>query len=335
MSKATICAISHYVPPCIQTSEEIEGLIIKNSGNIIPAGLITKITGVSNRHVTDKDMYNSTLAIKASEKLFKDFAIDPQNIDLLIFASAGQDILEPATAHIISKEIGTTSATVMDVKNACNSFLNALEIATCFIEKGKYNSILIVTGEVPTKAARFTINDRKDLKQCFPAYVFGDAGSAVLVRSKFGFATIKDSYFFSDSNNWESATFPGGGSRHFHDAGAYSFEASANALVTPFLLHTKNLLHKFLAKHKITTKEISRFFVHQITNYYLHKVCIDLDIPIEKIEMTIKDYGNMAAASIPVGMSIGFAKSPPLPGTLGLLIGFAGGISIGFVLLEF
>lgn len=335
MSKATICAISHYVPPCIQTSEEIEDLIIKNSGNIIPAGLITKITGVSNRHVTDKNMYNSTLAIKACHKLFNDFAIDPQDIDLLIFASAGQDILEPATAHPISKEIGTTSATVMDVKNACNSFLNALEIATCFIEKGKYNSILIATGEVPTKAARLTVKDKADLKRCFPAYVFGDAGSAVLVSNKSGFATIKDSYFFSESSSWESATFPGGGSRHFHNAEAYSFQASATTLVSPFLLHTKKLLHIFLAKHGLTTKDIGRFFVHQITNYYLHKVCIDLDIPIEKIEVTIKNYGNMAAASIPVGMSIGFAKSPPVSGTRGLLIGFAGGISIGFVLLEF
>jgi 3-oxoacyl-[acyl-carrier-protein] synthase-3 len=329
-----ISAIGHYLPEAVMTSFDIESRINAHEQTIVSEGTIARTTGVLQRHVSDIDAYNSTLAIYACRDLFERYNVSPDSIDLLIFASTGQDILEPATANIIQREIGT-SCPVFDVTNACNSFLNALEIATMFVASGKYANILIATGEVPTKSAKYESANREELKLHFPAYVFGDCGTAVLINKAASIAAVSDSVFFTDSESWDVAMFPGGGSRHLSESDAYFFKGDGTKLVEPFFVHTKIQLDLFLAKHKISTEDIDHFFVHQITMPYLEKLSTVLAIPQYKIQMTIAKYGNMAAASIPFAFDQRISSATPKPGSLGLMIGLAGGMSIGLVLLEF
>ena len=70
-----------------------------------------------------------------------------EDIDLLVFASCTQDLIEPATANIIQEKLGCHRAQVLDVKNACNSFLNGLDVADSHIRAGKSRCALVVAGE--------------------------------------------------------------------------------------------------------------------------------------------------------------------------------------------
>lgn len=329
-----ISAVAHYVPKKIKTSLEIEDSINLNLENKIIPGSLERLTGICQRHTSNSKEYNSTLAIEACKSLFKKESIEPSSIDLLIFASTGRDMLEPATAHIVQAEIGT-SCPVIDVSNACNSFLNALEIAFSFVKLGKYKSVLIATGEVPSKAANFSIKKRELLQEYIPGYTFGDAGTAVLVDDKSKIANIIDLYFFAESKNWHVAMFPGGGSRFLNKKSAYFFKGDASALMEPFFIYTKKLLKEFLRKNNISIEDVQNVFVHQVAEFFLEKLSNELEIPMSKIQITIKNYGNVAAASLPLAFDLRLKQKPPLPNSLGLFIGLAGGMSISFSLIRF
>ncbi len=331
---AGISAVAHYLPKLVRSSEEIEATINIHLSPPIASRSIERLTGIVTRHVSSDDEYNSTLAIQACKVLFREEKLDPSAIDLLIFAATGQDVLEPATAHIVQAEIGTRCP-VMDITNACNSFLNALEVAVSLIESGRYESVLIATGEVPSKAAKYQIESRHFLQQYLPGYTFGDAGTAVLVDKKARIATISNSFFFAESDSWDVAMFPGGGSRFLNKRDAYFFSGDATTLMKPFFIHTKRLLSGFLERNKISMADISHVFVHQVAETFLDRMRSELEIDAAKIQVTIKQYGNVAAASIPLALSLRLASQAPLPGSLGLCIGLAGGISIGFVLMKF
>ncbi len=331
---AGISAVAHYLPTSVRTSAEVEGLINAHLKPAIQAGSIERLTGIMTRHIARDDEYNSTMAVRACRLLFEKESISPSDIDLLIFASTGQDILEPATSHIVQAEIGT-HCPVLDVTNACNSFLNALEIAVSFIETGKYARVLIATGEVPSRAAKYEIGSRHSLHQHLPGYTFGDAGTAVLVDGRAKLATVIDSSFFAESTDWDVAMFPGGGSRFMDKRDAYFFSGDATKLMEPFFLHTKRLLGEFLKRNGITTEDLSHVFVHQVAEIFLNKLCEELEISKPKVQVTIKNYGNVAAASLPLALDLRLRETTPTPGSLGLFIGLAGGISIGFTLVRF
>ncbi len=331
---AGISAVSHYLPRLVRTSAEVEELINANLKPRISTGSIERLTGIITRRVSSDDEYNSTLAIEACRLLFEKEKISPNDIGLLIFASTGQDVLEPATSHIVQAEIGT-HCPVVDVTNACNSFLNALEIAVSFIETGKYESVLIATGEVPSKAAKYQIESRHFLQQHLPGYTFGDAGTAVLVDKKAKIASILDSSFFAESSNWDVAMFPGGGSRFLNNRDAYFFSGDATKLMEPFFVHTKSLLEEFLKRNNVSMDDIQHVFVHQVAELFLDRICSELQILESKIQITIKEYGNVAAASLPLALDLRLKNQPPVKGSLGLFIGLAGGISIGFTLVRF
>jgi 3-oxoacyl-(acyl-carrier-protein) synthase III len=332
--KIGISAISHVLPLRNFSSQEIEMRVNSSGGYTITQGTIESITGIKNRFISDQNVYNSTLAIQAARRLFLEHSIAPHDIDLLIFASAGQDILEPATAHIVQSEI-KTSCPVIDVTNACNSFLNALEIACAFIQNQKYKEILIVTGEVPSKSAKYFLEDRKDFKMSFPGFAFGDAGTAVLVNKASEFCTVLSSSFFADSSDWDVAMLPGGGSRFLDSPNTMFFNGDGARLAEPFFEFLPKLFQKFLEQNNLHRSEIKHFFMHQVSLPYLHKVLETLQINKDSVEVSIVDYGNIAAATIPFCMSMRKEKKKINSGEYGLCIGLAGGISIGFTLVQF
>lgn len=334
MKNIGISALAHYFPPLIRTSLEVEESLNTYLETVMQTGSFERLTGIATRHISSKDEYNSTLGIKACRILFEKEKINPNEIDLLIFASTGQDILEPATAHIVQAEIGT-KCRVMDIRNACNGFIDAFDVAVSLIETGRHKKVLIATGEVPSKAAKFEIQDRSLLQQYLVGHTFGDCGTAVLITENPKIATVVDSFFFSDSSNWDVAMFPGGGSRFLNQKDAYFFRGDSNALMEPFFLHTKRLLEGFLKRHNMSLDDLDHIFVHQVAEFVLDRICNDLQISKTKIQVTVKEYGNVAAASLPLALDLRLKAKIPIHDSLGLFIGLAGGMSIAFTLVKF
>jgi acyl-CoA:acyl-CoA alkyltransferase len=91
-------------------------------------GTFEQLTGIGSRRVAGNDEYSSTLAVGAARRALAAAGLGPGDIDLLIYASATRDVAEPATAHIVQADLGSR-AHALDVTNACNSFINGIDIA--------------------------------------------------------------------------------------------------------------------------------------------------------------------------------------------------------------
>jgi len=143
--------VAAYLPDQTLSSAEVERRI---EGYAPPPGTPERLTGIRFRHVARPGEQASDLAVMAAREL------DLDGIDLLIFASASQDMIEPATAHIVAAKLGL-SCPVFDVKNACNSMLNGIQVAEALILTGAHRRVLVCTGEVPSRAVRWRIRDRR------------------------------------------------------------------------------------------------------------------------------------------------------------------------------
>ena len=333
MHKSIIFACTHIFPEKLLSSNDLESLVTQNSSYTPTQGIIEATTGIKERHVSLDDEFNSSLAIQACQKLFSlNNNITPNDIDLLIFASAGQDMLEPATAHVVQDSIGTRCP-VLDVTNACNSFMNALEIADTFIKAGRYQRILITTGEVSTKSAKLTIENKEDFKKSFPGYTFGDIGTAVLVeKSKDPTLGILDMCFTADSTHWSDAMLAGGGSR-FRNEGDLYFQGSGNELKLAFESIGPKFIKDFLERNHLKIEEIKHVFIHQVSVPYLHSFMDTCGLTENQVEETVSTCGNVAAGSLPLAWSLRADRGELKSGDAVLMVGLAGGISLGAVLL--
>ena len=257
---------------------------------------------------------------------------DPNNTKCETVVVRPPTMLEPATAHVVQDSIGTRCP-VLDVTNACNSFMNALEIADSFIKAGRYQRILITTGEVSTKSAKLTIENKEDFKKSFPGYTFGDIGTAVLVeKSKDPTLGILDMCFTADSTHWSDAMLAGGGSR-FRNEGDLYFQGSGNELKLAFESIGPKFIKDFLERNHLKIEEIKHVFIHQVSVPYLHSFMDTCGLTENQVEETVSTCGNVAAGSLPLAWSLRADRGELKSGDAVLMVGLAGGISLGAVLL--
>lgn len=296
-------------------------------------GLIASRTGIRSRRVAEDCEQCSDLAVAAARSALCSAAVDVAEIDLLIFAAAGQDLIEPATAHIVQQKLGTSCA-VFDIKNACNSFLNGIQVAEALIASGAACTALVVTGEVCSRAVRYDMRDSEEFHRYFPGYTMGDAGAAAVLRRAVSARGMQFCGFESRSTHWPLATVASGGSMNPRgDEFAY-LAGDGPALKEAFVTHGPAMLERLMRRARITFDDVDRILVHQVGMSYHHEMLQATGIPPGKVECTVADFGNMASASLPVAHALGVTHARIVPGQRVLWIGMASGMSVGLAVFD-
>jgi 3-oxoacyl-[acyl-carrier-protein] synthase III len=326
---ARITGVAAHLPDHTVTSTEVELRIAAESGGFVPHHtIIERMTGIRSRHVLPDGFQASDLAVAAAEKL----VTEPP--DLLIFGSASQDLVEPATAHIVAAKLGL-NCPVFDVKNACNSFLNAVQVAEALIRTGQYGRVLVCSGETPSRAVRWRVADRAQFVDAFAGYTLSDAGAALMLE-----AAPSDGRgifyrdFAAESRAWDIGTLPGGGSMHPRDPEYSYFSGDGRRLKDAFLLRGPGLWLDALAATGLTWDDFAVVCVHQVTMPYLEVLRSVLGIPAEKLVVTLPACGNVASATLPLQLATAIEAGRCGPGDRVALIGLAGGVSLGVLFAE-
>lgn len=307
----------------------------RNPGTVPPAGMVGRLTGVGHVHRMPDDWQASDLAVAAAEKLLAGHGLGSADVDLLIFASASQDMVEPATAHIVAQKLGVR-APVMDVKNACNSVLNALEVADALIATGRYATVLIACGEAPSRAVRWDVPDRATYLRSAAGYTMSDGGAALLVRAGGGVTAaagrapgILAAAFDAASEHWTIGTLPGGGTAHPRVADKGYFDIDGSRLREAFLALGPQTVLRVLDEAGLTWDDVALVAVHQVAVTYLADVHAALGLPPEKTLLTVAEHGNLASATLPLQLQRAVESGRVTGGDVVVLVGLAGGISIG------
>ncbi len=354
---AVLAGVSVHLPERTVQVADAERALARSSrpGAVPRLPMVSRLTGVQQVHVLPDDWNASDLAVAAAATLLAAQGLVVSDVDLLIFASASQDMVEPATSHIVAAKLGLR-APVMDVKNACNSVLNAIEVAEALVATGRYATVLIACGEAPSRAVRWDVPDRATYLLSAPGYTMSDAGAAVLVQrapgrsegwepaaeagdrlgSAHGRGACGDrprgilaSAFGAESSHWDVGMLPGGGTAFPRDLDRTYFEIDGSRLRDAFLALGPGVILDALVRAGLTWDDVALVAVHQVAVAYLADVHEALGLPEDRTIVTVAEHGNVASATLPLQLVTALESGRVGPGDVVLLVGLAGGISIG------
>ncbi|MFJ5954739.1 3-oxoacyl-ACP synthase III family protein [Paenarthrobacter sp. NPDC092416] len=341
--RSRIAGLEVYVPPARLDTAAVERRIGERSpGFRVPKGLIGRVTGIRSRSVMADSEQASDLAANAAAKVLAECGLQTPDIDLLIFASASQDMVEPATGHMVAAKLGLGSP-VMDVKNACNSFLNGLEVADALIGSGRYHRVLVATGESPSRAVRWTVPDFETFASSFPGYTMSDGGAAVLLEAADRPAADSDGKdtagilamgFTARSSHWSVGTLAAGGSAFPRDPEATYFSMDGEKLKEAFLDLGCGILDQTLAEADLQWTDFAVVCVHQVSAPYREIFAERAGVPRDRLVPAVEDFGNLASVSLPLQLRLALDSGRCGPGDLVALVGLAGGVSLGMAVVR-
>ncbi len=333
--RAALASVGSALPVSVITSADLGRRIHETTGFELTNGLVERLTGVRTRHYRADDEQSSDLAVRAATQALDRAGVGIEQIDLIIFAACTQDITEPATANIVQEKLGAKNAQVFDVKNACNSFLNALDVADSHIRAGKSRCALVTCGETLSLGIDWNIRSVDDLKSRLAALTLGDAGAAAVLEAvpeEEGRGIVATG-FRSYGDKWRLATVLGGGSMYRMDERYACFRSESASLREAAYDLIPSVVQEVFDSIGWKPSDVDVACGHQVTKELVHGIAKRCGLPVECSPVTITDCGNTAAASIPLTLARAYEQGKVKRGTKILLVGGAAGFSVGVVTL--
>jgi 3-oxoacyl-(acyl-carrier-protein) synthase III len=328
-----LVAVARHLPDEEVASSDVERRVSASSpGYSMVPGLIERTSGVRSRHVAPPGVTSSDLASEAVRLLLDVAGCEPDSVDVLIYASASHDVAEPATANMVQVKSGCGRAAVVDVKNACNSFVNALDFAAAYVETGRARRIVIASGEVLTPAIDWCVSDGDQLVRKFAAFTLGDGAGACLVEARHaGDARVFAGSFMSDGSHWDASTILSGGTLMWGDASRMHFECDTGRLQALAVEHVPAVARRALDTAGWEPDDIDLVVPHQVSLSVILRIADAVGFEPTRCVVTLDRVGNTAAASIPIALSVAQEEGRLRTGARVLLIGGAAGFSVGVV----
>ena len=289
---AAISAVGKYVPEYILTNKELETLVDTNDE------WITSRTGIKERRILKgENKGTSFMAIKAAEEILQKSKINPEEIDLVIVATATPDIMVASTAVYVATEIGATNAFGYDLQAACSSFLYGMSTAASYIESGRYKKVLLIGADKMS-----SIIDYTDRATCI---IFGDGAGAALFEPDSEGLGLQDEYLRSDGAGREFLKIAAGGSilpasedtlkngQHFiHQEGKTVFKHAVSNMA--------DVSEKMLTRNNLTKEDIQWLVPHQANKRIIEATANRVGLESDKVMMNIHRYGNTTSATLPL-----------------------------------
>lgn len=315
-----------HIPPGRQTVAAVEDRFRAGSPAVpLSRGVLQRMYGLAERTVAPDHEQPSDLAVHAARRLLVDTGTDPADVGLLLYAGILADMEEPATAHVVADKLGL-GCPVLDLKNACNGVLNALEVADAFIRGGRYRRVLVTTAEVSTRESRWEVDDPADVLTALPSLSTGDMGSALLVEAT-DRPGIVGSRFFANSWGWRAATLPNPYARHRRLG---HLRIDSEQLVGSFE-GLPDKVRGALKEFGVDSDDLDLVCVHQPSVPFTRVVCDWVGVDPGRILATFSDHGNVATNSIPLQLATALESGRLRRGDLVGMFGFASGASAGVV----
>jgi 3-oxoacyl-[acyl-carrier-protein] synthase-3 len=264
---------------------------------------IVERTGVRERRVAAPDESTVTLAVAAGADALKCAGLVPDDVDMLITATATPYQQLPMTSSLVHGGLGLRCG-AFDIGAACAGFVYALVVASSLP-----GTRLVVGAETLTR-----IIDPED-RGTRP--LFGDgAGSVVLDVGGDGALLAWD--VGCDSSAAPLLEIPPGG-RWLRMEGREVFRRAVRAVV--------DSAGTTLAKAGVDAGDVDMFVPHQANIRIIEAAANRIGIPMERAFVNIDRYGNTSAASIPLAIAESADAGRFRDGDLVLLSGFGAGMT--------
>lgn len=307
-----------FLPDTVLTNKEIEDILDTTDD------WIRVRTGISKRHVVAEGESCSQLAEAASRRALGDAGIDPSEIDLILVATTTPDQIFPSTACLLQQRLGIRGCCAFDLQAVCAGFVYALGVADQFIRAGSARRALVVGAE--------TMSRLLDWKDRTTAVLFGDgAGALVLEASEE--PGIICSHLHADGSYVDLLQVPGGigGDRNAD----HYLEMKGNEVFKMSVTTMCRAVAETLEANGMRKSDIDWLVPHQANIRIIQALARKLDLPMERVVVTVNEHANTSAASIPLAFDTAVRAGQIRHGETVLMEGFGAGFTWGTVLFKY
>jgi 3-oxoacyl-[acyl-carrier-protein] synthase-3 len=324
--RAKISALGTYVPPRVLTNKDLETMVETTDQWILER------TGIRERHLVDKGVAASDLAVGAVKNLLESYPFDLQEVDLIVVGTVTPDMMYPSTACLVQHKLGIKRTWGFDVSAGCSGFVFALNTGAKFIESGQYKKVLVIGSDVNSSMTDFT-----DRAVCI---IFGDGAGAVLLEpAEEGEQGIIDHVAQIEGMGGQYLYMPGGGSlnpashetvdqkmHYIHQDGQQVFKYAVKKMA--------EMTERILERNKLSGADIDCFIAHQANKRIIMATADRLKMPIDKVIINIDRYGNTTAGTIPLAMQTAIETARLKKGDLVLIAAVGAGFTSGATLIR-
>lgn len=290
---------------------------------------VTGMAGVEARRLAGESVCSSDLCFAAAQRTLEALQWTPASIDALIMVTQTPDYFLPSTACMLQKRLRLGDhCAAFDVGLGCSGYPYGLWLGALMLQGGGMQRVLVLHGETPTRFA--DPNDRS------VALLFGDAGSATALEARPAEGPNWHFALHSDGSGHEAMIIEAGGfrDRFDRDPRKHCVSMDGAAVFNFTIKRVPPLIEETLAGAGIGSEEVDYFVFHQSNQFIIRHLCSKQALPMEKVPMILKEYGNTGGASIPLTLTNGGLKRPSGRSLRLMLVGYGVGLSWGSALLD-
>ncbi len=314
-----------YVPDKVLTNADLERMVDTSDE------WITTRTGIKKRHIAENGTGTSDLALEAAKDAMAMAGVTAADLDLIITATFTPDSPCPSAACLLQEKLGAKNAASFDLNAACTGFIYGLMTARQFIVSGMYDTVLVLGVDKLS-----SITNWRDRNTCV---LFGDGAGAAIVTSRKQGLRLRAGYLGADGSMATLLHMPGGGSvipptHESIDQDLHYIAMNGRKVFKAAVLSMEKAVDKLLEQEGVDKHEIRWLIPHQ-ANLRIIKVLGDyLDVPMERVHVSVQDYGNTSAATTAIGLHLVNASGEFEPGDKIVVVAFGGGFTWGACLIE-
>lgn len=301
------------LPERVVTNEELEKTVDTTDQ------WIRERTGILQRHIAGDEETTASMGAQAAREALEAAGLTAADVDMIVLATTTPDRIFPSTACHIQRELGTRECPAFDVQAVCSGFIYGLDIARRFIATGGGGTVLVIGSEVLSR-----IVDWSDRSTCV---LFGDGAGAVVLQAR---------------------DEPGILSTHLHADGRYDHLLQVSPEVNGSFIEMKGnevfrmavntlgrIVDETLEANQMDRHEVDWLVPHQANHRIIAATARKLDLPMERVVVTVDRHGNTSAASVPLALNQAVRDGRIQPGDVLMLEAFGGGFTWGSALIRY
>ena len=319
--RSVVAGFGGYLPPRVMTNADLAVLVDTTDDWIVER------TGVRERHIAGPDQKTSDLALEACRVALSDAGRGPDEIDLIILATATPDLTFPATAARVQAGLGVTQGAAFDIHAVCSGFIFALAAADNALARGQAKRALVVGAETFSRIVDWT-----DRGTCV---LFGDGAGAVVLEAREEEEAegrgIMSTFIRTDGRHHDLLYVDGGPSQ---TQSVGHLRMVGNAVFRMAVEHISGAMVEACARAGVALSAVDWFVPHQANQRILDGVARRLSIPSEKVVSTVAWHGNTSAASVPLALATARSDGRIKTGDLVLAEALGGGLTWGAALFR-
>jgi 3-oxoacyl-[acyl-carrier-protein] synthase-3 len=319
--RTAVTGLGAHVPEKILTNHDLEQMVETSDH------WIRERSGIERRHIAEPGTPTFELATAAARQALEDADVPPEEVDLVLVATSSPDGPFPSVACRVQEQLGVPGAAAVDLLAACSGFVYALSAADAYVGSGRYDTVLVIGAEVLSR-----LIDWKDRGTCV---LFSDGAGAAVVRPAERGAGFISWCLGADGRGYHQITV-GDIPRGAYAAGDADPKIRMKG-PDVFKFATDIFIRQAYAVAEsagMDPADIDLWVPHQANSRIIEAAARRIGLPMERVVITIQDYGNNSTATIPLALKRAQQDGRLKVGQKVLLAGFGSGLTWGACLME-